>query len=110
MEDNHKIIEEMEAEIEGIKRALQGVGPLRPGNLTQQYRNPKEKKTPYWQLSYTYQMKSHTQYVRKESEEQVREEVENYRKFKELTDRWVALGIEISKMKMRLDKSEQPEG
>lgn len=110
MEDILKKIGEMETEIEGIKRELQGVGAMRPGNLTQQYRNPKEKKTPYWQLSYTYQMKSHTQYVRQGSVEAVREETENYRKFKELTDRWVALGIEISKMKMRLDKSDQPEG
>ena len=63
----------MEAEIEGIKRELQGVGAMHPGNLTQQYRHPKEKKKPYWQLSYTYQMKSHPQYVRQGSVEAVRE-------------------------------------
>jgi hypothetical protein len=105
MQDIIEKIGEMEAEIEEIKQALQCVGPIRPGNLTRQYRNPKEKKMPYWQLSYTYRMKSYTQYVRKDSMEAVRAETENYRKYKALTDRWVELGIEISKFVLFQEKS-----
>jgi len=37
---------------------------MRPGSLTKQRRNAKEKKWGFYQLSYTYKMKSKTEYVR----------------------------------------------
>ena len=56
-------LEKIQKEIEEIKRELQDIGEMRPGCLSKQiyYRN--DKKYPYYQISYTYRMKSHTEYV-----------------------------------------------
>ena len=39
---------------------------MRPGSLTRQYKDPQHHTGAYWQISYTRQMKSRTEYVRKE--------------------------------------------
>ena len=58
-----KQVKQLEERISRIKSALDQLGPMRPGTISLQYRNPQERKTPYYQISYTHQMKSRTEYL-----------------------------------------------
>ncbi len=91
----------IEREIEGIKDQIAEIGIVRPGSLTRQYKDPKSKKGAYYQISYTHRMRSKTQYVRSGSLAQVRREIRDYNKLKRLIERWVALGIEYSRLSMK---------
>src|SRR4030043_471462 len=70
-------------------RGKTGLGPRRPGPLSLQYKAPAEKKGPYYQLSYTHKMKSRTQYVRPEWVDEIREQIEVYKRFRKLIERWI---------------------
>jgi hypothetical protein len=96
----HKTLTQIEKTIEKIKQELQTIQQMRPGSLTRQYRNPQDKVGPYYQLSSTHKMKSHTEYVRKEFVAQIREQISQYKRFKRLVKQWVELGIEHSKVQM----------
>ncbi len=100
-----KRLRQIQNEIKRIKRELQEIGDMRPGSLTQQYRIPKEKIGPYYQLSYTHKMKSHTEYIRPMFFEEIREQIIAYKHFKKLVGKWKELGIEQSKLKMNIDKN-----
>jgi len=91
----------IEREISAIKDQIAEIGIVRPGSLTRQYKDPKNKKGAYYQISYTHRMKSKTQYVRSGSLAQVRREIRDYNKLKKLIERWVALGIECSTLSMK---------
>jgi len=101
-----KELKEMEEEIEGIKRELARIGPMRPGSLTRQYRNPAEKTGAHHQLSYMHKMKSRTEYVRPQFVEQTQKQVAAYKQFKKLTQRWVDLGIAHAKLTVEIAKKE----
>ena len=66
-----KRIKEIIDRIKAIKKELNKIGDMRPGTMSLQYQKPKEKKTPYHQVSYTHKMKSRTDYVRTSSVEDV---------------------------------------
>jgi hypothetical protein len=51
-----KKLKQIENQIQKIKDELREIGEMRPGSLTLQYKVPKEKKGPYYQLSYTQEM------------------------------------------------------
>ena len=53
--------EQLAGQIERVKQQLQQLGPMRPGAISRQYRNPKEKKRPFYQISYTHRMKSRSE-------------------------------------------------
>ncbi len=91
-----KKIRQLETQIEKVKRGLAEIGPLRPGSLTRQYRDPLNKKGPFYQLSYTHKMKSRTEYVRSENLATARKEVAEYKKYKKLNERFIDLSIELS--------------
>jgi hypothetical protein len=57
---------------------------------------------PYYQLSYTRDMKSRTDYIPRDCVRQVRRLIGNYKRFKSLTTEWVDLSIEQSRLKIRL--------
>ena len=76
---------------------------MRPGLLTKQYKNPKGKTGGYYQISYTYKMKSKTDYVRKIHTEKLNEEINNYKKFCKLTKEWIGLALEKSKLEIKSD-------
>ena len=102
-------VEKMESigkRIEEIKEALSGIGPMRPGSLTCQYKDPKSQSGPYWQISYTRAMRSRSEYVRQECVAGIREEIAVYKQFKQLVDEWIDLSIELSKLKMKMKKSQ----
>ena len=96
-----KQLAKIEKEISTIKDQIAEIGIVRPGSLTRQYKDPKNKKGAYYQISYTHRMQSKTQYVRSGSLAQVRREIRDYNKLKRLIERWVALGIEYSALSMK---------
>jgi len=98
---------QIEKRVEKIKREFQNIGQMRPGCLTCQYRNPKEKIGPFYQLSYTHKMKSCTEYVRPEFLAQIRKQISQYKRFKELVEEWIELGIQHSKMQIDRAKKDK---
>lgn len=94
-------IEEIKEEIVKVKALLIGLGAMRPGTIGLQYKDRKEKKGPFYQVSYTHKRKSRTEYLRKENLKAVEVEVENYKEFKELIDRWVDLSLELSQLRSK---------
>jgi hypothetical protein len=101
---NEKRLRQIERRIEKIKEALSKIGPMRPGSLTRQYKDPREKSGPYWQISYTRTMKSRSDYVRADCVAEVRKEIATYKRFKTLVEEWIDLGIEASKLRLKVDK------
>jgi hypothetical protein len=101
---NDKTLSQIEKKIEKIKQQLVTIQQMRPGSLTRQYRKPKDKTGPYYQLSYTHKMKSRTEYVRSEFIDTIEEQISEYKRFRELIDQWVELSIEHSKMQMAIAK------
>ena len=87
------------ARIGAAKKAILELGDMRPGHLSLQKRASGKKIREYTQLSYTFQRRSRTDYVQPEDLERIRSEIDNYRKFKDLCERLVALSIEESKRK-----------
>ena len=102
---SQKRLQQIEKRIERIKAALQGIGPMRPGSLTRQYRDPETRTGAYWQISYTRRMKSRTEYVRKEWVTEIRKQITTHKRFRRLIDQWGDLSIEHSQLTMRIAKS-----
>jgi len=97
-------IAKLESRIQTVKKKLMALGEMRPGVLTMQYKKPKEKEGGFYQLSYTYRMKSKTEYVQSRFVKKTKKMVENFKKFKKLTQEWVDLSLELAKLKMQLAK------
>ena len=89
----------LETRIARTKAAIAALGDMRPGHLSVQMKPSGRGRRPYTQLSYTFQKKGHTDYIRPEDLPRVKAEVEAYRKFKDLCERLVGLSIELSKLK-----------
>ena len=101
---SQKRIRQIEQRIVRIKEELQEIGPMRPGSLTRQYRDPENSAGAYWQISYTRQMKSRTEYVRRENVTEVRKQIATHKRFKRLIDQWINLSIEHSQLTMKIVK------
>ena len=99
-----KKLDQITKKITKIKAELMLIGEMRPGSLTYQYQKPKEKKGGFFQISYTYQMKSRTEYVKAEFVDDLRSQVETFKKFKGLVQKWTDLAILYSQMKVKLAK------
>lgn len=84
-----------------IKAQLASIEDMRPGSLTRQYKDPANRRGPYYQLSYTRQMRSRSEYVPRDYLPEVRREIRNYKRFKALTAQWIALSIEQSRLMMK---------
>lgn len=107
----------IEAQIETLKTELLKIGEMRPGSLSTQYsacQKPgckcvdpvkPQKHGPFYQLSYSHRGKSTTQFVRPQFVPVVRRQLATYKKFKRLTEQWVALALELSKLKMEEARS-----
>ncbi len=122
-------LQSLEAKIAQIKQEITGLGAdLRPGLLTQQYNvcgkagcrckaTPPQRHGPYYQLSFTRKGKSRTQFVKREDLPLLQQQVRNYQRLKTLMDRWVALGMALSQLRLRQQQElrmagleEQPRG
>ena len=97
-----KRLTQIERRIANIKKELAEIGDMRPGSLTRQYKDPDTQSGPYYQLSYTLDMKSRTEYIRRDCVADIRRQINQYKRFKTLTAEWVALGIEHSRLAMKL--------
>jgi hypothetical protein len=97
-----KRLMEIERRIARIKAQLTAIGDMRPGSLTCQYKDPESRSGPRYQLSYTRDMKGRTEYVPRDCVREIRRQIANYKRFKALTIEWVDLGIEQSRLKMKL--------
>lgn len=103
----------LEERIAHIKQEIAELGTdLSPGILTRQYNvcgradcrckaDPPRRHGPYYQLSYTRQGQSTSQFVKKEDLPLVRKQVRAYRKLKRLVDRWIALGMQLSRHRLQ---------
>ena len=96
--DNSKKISKR---IEQIKLELQALGDLRPGSLTQQYKDSKNKTGGFFQINYMHKMKSRSDYVKKDFVNTMEAQVKEYKKMKSLVNEWVELGIIKSKLLMK---------
>lgn len=107
----------LEEKIQKIKEQIAALGDLRPGALSEQYNvcgnprcrckaDPPLKHGPYHQLSFTLNGKSTTQFVRKADVSEVRKQVRNYQRLRQLVDRWITLAMELSRLRLK----DQPEG
>jgi hypothetical protein len=90
-----------EERIARIKQELLALGPMRPGSISRQYRQPKEKQRPFYQISYTYRMRSRSEYVRPENLPTLTRETANFKRFKKLVDRCIDLSLKASQLRTR---------
>ena len=103
-----KSLQTFDHQIQRIQTQLTQLGPLRPGTLSRQYRQPARQQGAYYQLSYTYQMRSHTEYVPKPEVAMVRKEIAVYQRYKKLTAQWIDLALRRSRLRMQLTRSGSP--
>ena len=112
MNTMHRRARTLQREIERIKGELAALGDLRPGSLSRQYNvcgkptcrcksSPPEKHGPYYQVSYTRQGRSGTTFVRRPQEATVRRQIRNYTRLRQLVDRWIEAGTELSNLRLR---------
>jgi len=99
---SQKRIQQIEQTIDRIKTTLLEIGPMRPGSLTCQYKDPQHHAGAYWQISYTRRMKSRTEYVRREWVTELRRQIATHKRFKRLVDQWLDLSIEHSRLTMQI--------
>jgi len=92
----------IEKEIANIKQTLLKLGHMHPGSLSQQKRSARGT---YHQLSYSHAGKGHTKYVRPKDVPEVRQETDNYRRFRDLIRKWVELEIEFAALRRDEGKS-----
>lgn len=97
-----KRLAQIDKRIGKIKAELAAIGEMRPGSLTRQYKDPQSDSGAYYQLSYTLDMKSRTDYIPRNWVKDVRRQVGNYKRFKSLSAEWVALSIERCRLTMKL--------
>lgn len=102
-----KNLQQIEKKIESIKQQLLSIGPMRSGSLTMQYHKPKEKKGPYWQISYTYKMKSRTEYVNPDFVPMLQEQIKEFKKFKLLMQEWIDLALDHSWLTIEIAKRQK---
>ena len=98
---NNNPLVTIERRIERIKAELAAIGDMSTGELAKQYQNPNSHSGPYYQLSYTLDRQSRTEYIRRESVADIRCRVSNYKRFKKLCAQWIALGIKHSRLAMQ---------
>ena len=104
---NKRKLASLKKQINRIKKELQEIEEMRPGSLTKQYKRPKDKSGEFYQLSYTYKMKSKTEYVRPQFVNDIKQQISTYKKFKNLMEKWIDFSIEYSKVKMSIAKQNQ---
>ena len=100
----NKHLDEIRKRIDRIKAELTAIDDMRPGSLTRQYKDPENQSGSYYQLSYTRDMQSRTEYIARDCVRDVRRQIVNYKRFKALTAEWIALSIERCRLKMKLPR------
>jgi len=97
----------LKRQIKALKQQLVALGTLQPGSLSKQYNvcgnptcrckaTPPRKHGPYFQISFTRNGRSSTRFVKARNLPRVRAQLKNYRRLRELVDRWVTLATELA--------------
>lgn len=99
-------ISQIEAEIRNIQAELLTLSPMHPGSITKQYqicgrtgckcmdpKNP-QRHGPYNKLDYVYRGRKTCRFVRAGTEKELAERTANYKRFRQLIDRWTELSIQ----------------
>ena len=102
-----KKIAAWQKQLDEAKASIQQLGPMRPGSLSQQFKRPGQKNGPYWQMSYTHHMRSHSRYARPEEVPELKQMIANIKRFRELVDRCVDLSVEIADRQFLLRRQSQ---
>ena len=102
----NKKVETLLKKIIATKVELLKIENMRPGSVTRQKHIRGEKTWPFWQISYTQNRKSKTEYLRDEFVDQIKVEVKNYKRFKSLIDKLIKFNIELSKEKLKILKND----
>ena len=104
-------LKSIQRQIAQVKKELARLGPLHPGSLSRQYnvcgkpgcrcKDPKNPRRhgPYYKVSYVYQGRFSSRFVRGDQAKAVRAELANYKKLRELTAKWVGLSLRLAKEK-----------
>ena len=103
MED--KPLAKWQAQLARTQAELAQLGPMRPGSLTQQFKNPAAKTGAYWQLSYTHNLRSRTRYVRPDEVARLKPLLANFKRFRALVDRCVDLSVQIADRQTKLQRA-----
>jgi hypothetical protein len=107
MDDPHLL--KWQAQLAEAKVQIAQLGPMRPGSLSQQYRDPVNKTGGYWQLSYTHNMRSRSRHVRADELVGIKTLVANFKRFRELVDRCVDLSVKIADRQTELQRAVPPD-
>jgi len=108
-------IRSLERQIDKIKQELAALTDLRPGSLSEQYNvcgtpgcrckgSPPKKHGPYYQLSFSRKGKSSSRFVKQKDVPMVRRQLRNYKRLKELVDRWIDLATELATLRIEAEK------
>ena len=101
----------LEGTLATVKAQLMALGDLRPGSLSEQYNvcgtagchckaDPPRKHGPYYQVSFTWQGRSKSQFVRREHVATVRQHLRTYQRLRTLVEQWIAAGLELSRLRL----------
>lgn len=91
-----KQLAKWQAQLAQAQAEIARVGPMRPGSLSQQYKDPSHQTGAYWQLSYTHNMRSRSRYVRPEEVVLIKPLLVNFKRFRHLVDHCVDLSVKIA--------------
>lgn len=103
---NTTTVSQIDQEIRSIQSQLQALGPMHPGSISSQYQvcgragcrcvDPKhpQRHGPYHKLAYVYRGKPVCRFVRAGTQTLLSERLATYKRFRLLTDRWIALSIQ----------------
>ena len=102
----------LQRQIDKIKRDLVQLESLRFGSLSKQYNvcstpgcrcktSSSDKHGPYYQISYTRKGKSSTRSVKREDLAEVKKQIRNYARLRDLVERWVDLATELSVLQLQ---------
>lgn len=114
-----KRIRALESQIRRIKSEIGRLGDLRPGSLSEQYNvcgkpncrckeAPSKRHGPYYQLSFTRNGRSRTKFVKKPQLPEVRKQLKNYARLRDLVDRWVELSSEVCQLRVEQRERKSP--
>lgn len=96
-------LQKLEEKIAKTKQELCSIGEMRPGSISEQYKDPSQKTGVYYQLNYTYKMKTRTEYVRHAALATIRRQTAEFNRFKKLVDLLIDLSIQYTQLKTQLE-------
>ena len=101
-----KQIANWQTQLAAVKVKIAQLGPMRPGSLSQQYRDPATQASAFWQLSYTHNTRSRSRHVRSNELAHIKTLVTNFKRFRQLVDLCVDLSVKIADRQTKLQRAD----